>query len=144
MRNLIHAFTKHIPTTIPLDAQATNYHKPYAIYHTYNHIKPPAVPQALLHALGLPSLTHLTRGEWRVLRRSLGRPRRLSLSFLKQARANLGAWRQRCRAAYSGGLVLPADVPQQLRVGQRVTARHPVTRQLHEGRVLTVEGACYR
>lgn len=93
--------------------------------------------------MGLPTLTHLTRGEWGVLRRALGRPRRLSLAFLKQARAQLGAWRARCRAAYSGG-ALPPDVPAQLTVGQKVTARHPLTRHLHEGRVLTVERACYR
>ena len=29
-------------------------------------------------------------------------------------------------------------------VGQRVTARHPVTRQLHDGDILTTGGAYYR
>jgi len=29
-------------------------------------------------------------------------------------------------------------------VSQRVTARHPVTRQLHDGDVLTVAPSCYR
>jgi hypothetical protein len=39
---------------------------------------------------------------------------------------------------------LPADLPRQLTVSQRVTARHPVTRQLHDGDILTVAANCYR
>ena len=31
-----------------------------------------------------------------------------------------------------------------VQVGQRVTARHPVTRQLHDGDILTTGGAYYR
>ena len=37
-----------------------------------------------------------------------------------------------------------AELPRQLRVGQHVTARHPVTRQLHDGTILTVKGSKYR
>ena len=95
----------------------------------------------------MPSLTHLAPKEWSMLRRALGRPRRLSLAFLKQSRAHLEAWRMRCRAAYraaAAGKPLPPDVPRQLAVGQRVTARHPETRTIHEGRVLTVELHAYR
>ena len=39
---------------------------------------------------------------------------------------------------------VPADFPRQLTVSQRVTARHPVTRQLHDGDVLTIAPDCYR
>jgi hypothetical protein len=38
----------------------------------------------------------------------------------------------------------PAEMPKPLHVGQRVTARHPVTRHLHDGDVLTVAPNCYR
>ncbi len=120
---------------------------------TNHHPQPILSSQALLDALHLPSLTHMRRTDWQTLRRALGRPRRLSLAFLKQQRARLTAWRNQCREAYRalagggpvGGLSqLPAGVPPQLAVGQRVSARHPATRQLHEGGVLTVEGDSYR
>ena len=39
---------------------------------------------------------------------------------------------------------VPAALPRQLTVSQRVTARHPVTRQLHDGDVLTIAPDCYR
>ena len=39
---------------------------------------------------------------------------------------------------------IPAALPRQLTVSQRVTARHPVTRQLHDGDVLTIAPDCYR
>lgn len=38
----------------------------------------------------------------------------------------------------------PPDVPRPLRVGQQVTARHPLTRQLHDGTILTTKGSKYR
>lgn len=38
-------------------------------------------------------MTHLTRPEWSVLRGTLGRPRRMSLAFLKQERQKLEAYR---------------------------------------------------
>lgn len=39
---------------------------------------------------------------------------------------------------------VPPGLPRQLMVSQRVTARHPVTRQLHDGDVLTIAPNCYR
>ena len=39
---------------------------------------------------------------------------------------------------------IPAALPRQLTVSQRVTARHPVTRQLHDGDILTIAPDCYR
>lgn len=51
----------------------------------------------------------------------------------------------RARYAEAGpGSELPAGYPQQLRVGQKVVARHPVTRQVHDGDVLTVTSNSYR
>ena len=54
---------------------------------------PPGPPQELLHQLGMSHTTHLTRREWGLLRSSWGRPRRLSLSFLKEERIKLEAYR---------------------------------------------------
>jgi hypothetical protein len=50
-------------------------------------------PQELLDSSGLGHVTHLTRTEWSVLRGALGKPRRLSLNFLKQERQKLEAYR---------------------------------------------------
>lgn len=36
---------------------------------------------------------------------------------------------------------MPPELPQPLRVGQAVVARHPTTRQLHDGTLLTVMGS---
>lgn len=52
------------------------------------------VEQDLLDQSGLGHVTHLTRTEWSVLRGALGRPRRLSLNFLKQERQKLEAHRR--------------------------------------------------
>lgn len=49
--------------------------------------------QELLDASGLGHLSHLTRPEWSVLRGAFGRPRRLSLAFLKQERVKLEMYR---------------------------------------------------
>jgi hypothetical protein len=42
------------------------------------------------------------------------------------------------------GADVPPELPRPLRVGQEVTARHPVTRQLHDGVILTIKGPMYR
>lgn len=39
---------------------------------------------------------------------------------------------------------LPPELPKPLAVGQEVTARHPATRQLHDGTILTCTGSKYR
>ncbi|KAK9790519.1 hypothetical protein WJX73_007410 [Symbiochloris irregularis] len=100
----------------------------------------------LAHA-GLPPDLRLTRAEWVAVRAALGRPRRLSLAFLHEERAKLEAWREEMRAKYEEvgcGNEVPPDVPRPLQVGQRVTARHPVTRQLHDGDILTTGHSLYR
>ncbi|KAF8062087.1 UBE2T [Scenedesmus sp. PABB004] len=106
-----------------------------------------AAAQDLLEGLGLGGVTALTRCEWSVLRGAAGRPRRLSLAFLKQERVRLEQYRERVRAAYevSGvGNEVPPDMPRPLRVGQGVVARHPATRSLHDGIILTIKPRQYR
>ncbi len=64
-----------------------------------------------------------------------------------QERARLEAWRNSVREKYeksSYNTDIPAALPRQLTVSQRVTARHPVTRQLHDGDILTIAPDCYR
>ena len=66
---------------------------------------------------------------------------------LLQERARLEAWRNSVRGKYdksSYNTDIPAALPRQLTVSQRVTARHPVTRQLHDGDILTIAPDCYR
>ncbi|GFR47546.1 hypothetical protein Agub_g9269 [Astrephomene gubernaculifera] len=91
--------------------------------------------------------TKLTRLEWSVLRAALGRPRRLSLAFLREERVRLEGYREHARLKYeeaAQGMDFPMELPRQLRVGQEVTARHPISRQLHDGVILTVKGSKYR
>ena len=110
---------------------------------------------ALARHCGIPPKAKLTRREWSVLRSMLGRPRRLSLAFLREQRAKLEAHRQRSRASYSMGTSegnvegsesrhemehLPGVIP----VGARVVARHPTTRALHDGSILTLGANSYR
>lgn len=87
----------------------------------------------------------LQRAEWAMIRRSLGRPRRLSLQFLHEEREELEAYRAGVRKRFkekgSGVGDLPEGVPRPLIVGQRVTARHPATGQIHDGSILTVDHA---
>jgi hypothetical protein len=78
----------------------------------------------LLTALGLGEDAQLTRKEWSLLRASLGKPRRLSLKFLKEERARLEHWREGCRQQYQSGAAALADpgvadhLPRPLAVGQ--------------------------
>ncbi|EFJ49734.1 hypothetical protein VOLCADRAFT_89488 [Volvox carteri f. nagariensis] len=126
-------------------------------------------PWFLRNELLLPT-SKLTRLEWSVLRASLGRPRRLSLAFLREERLRLEGYRQAPRRPYCRpyfhtstalhrppteharlkyeevalGMEVPHELPRQLRVGQEVTARHPHSRQLYDGVILTVKGNKYR
>ncbi|BDA45560.1 probable protein lin-9 homolog at C-terminar half [Coccomyxa sp. Obi] len=100
-----------------------------------------------LQHVGIPVSTKLTRTEWAALRAALGTPRRLSLNFLHQERGKLEAWRELVRRKYQEvgyNSEVPPEFPRQLTVSQRVTARHPVTRQLHDGDILTIAPDCYR
>lgn len=94
----------------------------------------------MLENLGL--LTHgmpqspgvlLHRHEWWALLSLIGsdnkKPRRLSESFLYESRVALQCHRDRTKIPFV--------------VGQRVTARHPVSRELHDGVILTLsKDAC--
>lgn len=69
-----------------------------------------------MHA-GLGPGVRLTRREWGAVRRALGRPRRLSLAFLRQERAKLETYRNIVRAKYeevSIKYLLPQEVSQAL------------------------------
>ncbi|KAI8476314.1 MAG: hypothetical protein J3K34DRAFT_516727 [Monoraphidium minutum] len=99
-----------------------------------------------LAALQLPPGVKLARPEWGALRGALGRPRRLSLAFLRQERARLELYRESVRKAIvdAGGGALPPHMPRPLRVGQAVVSRHPVTRRLADGIILTMQPSRYR
>lgn len=109
--------------------------------------------QDLAEHVGLTRNAKLTRKEWNFLRKAAwGRPRRLSIAFLREERARLEHWRCSVRACYEAfslgdeapdGIDLDS-IPKKIAVGQRVTARHPTTRQLHDGAVLTAGNNCYR
>jgi len=96
---------------------------------------------------GAPIPQRLTSGEWAILRGAFGKPRRLSLQFLKEERIKLEAYREHVRQKYEEvgvGHEVPSELPRPLRVGQLVVARHPISRQLHDGVILTVQGSKYR
>ncbi|KAK4748829.1 hypothetical protein SAY87_015415 [Trapa incisa] len=97
-----------------------------------------------LNHVGLGHIPRLTRVEWSVIRGSLGKPRRFSENFLSEERQKLEQYRDSVRKHYAevrSGVRdgLPADLAPPLSVGQRVIALHPMTRELHDGSVLTVD-----
>ena len=114
---------------------------------------------AWLAHCGLGGISRLRRCEWRAVRAALGKPRRVSLAFLREQRDAMEGDRARARAAYTrlkhaGRLgaslqyaqavrdeLLPLGVPLPLAVGERVLAVHPRTRCVHPGNVLTVDMA---
>ncbi|MCO5597679.1 hypothetical protein L7F22_051760 [Adiantum nelumboides] len=97
-----------------------------------------------LNHAGLGHVPRLTRAEWGVIRGSLGKPRRLSKRFLKEERDKLEAYRDSVRKHYQEVRLgqrdgLPTDLPRPLTVGQRVIARHPKTKEVYNGSILTVD-----
>ncbi|CAM6123269.1 unnamed protein product [Calypogeia fissa] len=97
-----------------------------------------------LNHAGLGHVPRLTRVEWGVIRSSLGKPRRLSKSFLQEEREKLAKYRENVRTHYQelrNGVRdgLPLDLARPLTVGQRVIAKHPKTGQIHDGSILTVD-----
>ncbi|KAK3012841.1 hypothetical protein RJ639_008620 [Escallonia herrerae] len=92
----------------------------------------------------LGHIPRLTRVEWGVIRSSLGKPRRFCENFLHEEREKLKQYRESVRKHYSelrAGVRegLPTDLARPLSVGQRVIAIHPKSREVHDGRVLTVD-----
>ncbi|XP_065852517.1 protein ALWAYS EARLY 2-like isoform X2 [Euphorbia lathyris] len=103
-----------------------------------------------LNHVGLGHMPTLTRVEWGVIRSSLGKPRRFSENFLREEREKLKLYRDSVRNHYTElrtGIRddgLPTDLAKPLKVGQRVIAVHPRTRELKDGSVLTVDHDCCR
>ena len=98
-----------------------------------------------LAALDAGRVTALTRTEWAVLRSKLGQPRLLSAAFLTQERAKLERYREDVRRIQVGlspvaSIALDGpfvyQVPLPLTPGCRVTAAHPITRQLSQGTIV--------
>jgi hypothetical protein len=101
----------------------------------------------LVQHVGLAPGTKLTRKEWSALRSTLGRPRQLSNNFLRESRLKLEIHRKSARNFYNQEHMDPAvaaTLPRQVAVGQKVIARHPLTRQIHDGTVLTAGFDNYR
>ncbi|GMI79542.1 ARABIDOPSIS THALIANA ALWAYS EARLY 3, ALWAYS EARLY 3 [Hibiscus trionum] len=97
-----------------------------------------------LNHVSLDHIPRLTRVEWGVIRSSLGRPRRLSERFLLEEREKLKHYRESVRQHYTQLRVgtregLATDLAPPLSVGQRVIAIHPKTREVSDGKVLTVD-----
>ncbi|XP_055813381.1 protein ALWAYS EARLY 3-like isoform X2 [Solanum dulcamara] len=97
-----------------------------------------------LYHVGLGHVPRLTRVEWGVIRSSLGRPRRFSEQFLNEEKEKLNQYRESVRTHYNELREgtregLPTDLAKPLSVGQRVIAIHPITREIHDGSVLTVD-----
>ena len=75
---------------------------------------------------------------------SLGRPRRFSERFVHEERDKLEQYRESVRKQYTelragAREVLPTDLAQPLSVGNRVIAIHPKTREIRDGKILTVD-----
>ena len=79
-----------------------------------------------------PSLRNkkMTRVEWNLIRKLLGKPRRCSPAFFQEERDTLESKRQKVRILQRGGSIpsdqlhdLPQSIPALLPVGTRVTCR---------------------
>ncbi|KAL6641516.1 hypothetical protein ACP70R_019697 [Stipagrostis hirtigluma subsp. patula] len=100
-----------------------------------------------LHHLNLSHLSRLTRSEWSIIRRSLGKPRRFSECYLLEQKEKLEDYRKKVRKYYAqlnDGLLdsLPADLARPFSIGQQIIIRHPNSRELCDGKVLMVYGDC--
>ncbi|CAH8386148.1 unnamed protein product [Eruca vesicaria subsp. sativa] len=97
-----------------------------------------------LNHVGLGHIPRLTRLEWSVIKSSLGRARRFSERFLQEEREKLKQYRESVRKHYTELRTgaregLPTDLAKPLAVGNRVIAIHPITREIHDGKILTVD-----
>ncbi|KAJ0244458.1 Protein ALWAYS EARLY 2 [Hirschfeldia incana] len=97
-----------------------------------------------LNHVGLGHIPRLTRLEWSVIKSSLGRARRFSERFLQEEREKLKQYRESVRKHYTELRTgaregLPTDLARPLAVGNRVIAIHPITREIHDGKILTVD-----
>ncbi|KAL0719797.1 hypothetical protein Bca4012_069121 [Brassica carinata] len=97
-----------------------------------------------LNHVGLGHIPRLTRLEWSVIKSSLGRARRFSERFLQEEREKPKQYRESVRKHYTELRTgaregLPTDLARPLAVGNRVIAIHPITREIHDGKILTVD-----
>ncbi|WOL09085.1 protein ALWAYS EARLY 2-like isoform X4 [Canna indica] len=99
----------------------------------------------------LGHVQRLTRLGWSIIRRSLGKARRLSECFLLEERKKLEQYRESVRSYYAvlcAGITireeLPRDLAIPLSIGQTVIACHPKTREIHDGKVIDVHPSHYR
>ncbi|KAK9016556.1 hypothetical protein V6N11_079051 [Hibiscus sabdariffa] len=97
-----------------------------------------------LNHVSLDHIPRLTRVEWGVIRSSLGKPRRLSERFLLEERGKLKQYRESVRQHYTQLRAgtregLATDLAPPLSVEQLVIAIHPKTREVSDGKVLTVD-----
>ncbi|XVE63010.1 hypothetical protein DITRI_Ditri06bG0165400 [Diplodiscus trichospermus] len=97
-----------------------------------------------LNHVGLGHIPRLTHVEWGVIRSSLGKPRRFSERFLHEERYKLKQYRESVRQHYTQLRTgtregLATDLARPLSVGQRVIVIHPKTREVSDGKVLTVD-----
>ncbi|CAL4932457.1 unnamed protein product [Urochloa decumbens] len=95
----------------------------------------------------LRHITRLARPEWSIIRSYRGKPRCFSDNFLAVERQQLEDYRKEVRSYYAqltdGSLdSLPADVARPFSIGQQVIVRHPCSRELCDGKVVTVEQDC--
>ncbi|KAL6905392.1 hypothetical protein ACP4OV_002993 [Aristida adscensionis] len=102
---------------------------------------------ASLSVITVVSPMVLTRCEWSIIRRTLGKPRRFSDHFLVVEKEKLENHRREVREYYgklSDGSLdsLRPDLAQPFSNGQQVIACHPNSRELCDGKVVMVEGEC--
>ncbi|CAN6319058.1 unnamed protein product [Urochloa humidicola] len=95
----------------------------------------------------LRHISRLSRPEWSIIRSYRGKPRRFSDNFLAVERQQLEDYRKEVRSYYvqltDGSLdSLPADVARPFSIGQQVIVRHPCSRELCDGKEVTVEQDC--
>uniref|UniRef100_M4D0F2 DIRP domain-containing protein n=2 Tax=Brassica campestris TaxID=3711 RepID=M4D0F2_BRACM len=93
-----------------------------------------------LNHVGLGHVPRLTRLEWSVIKR----PRRFSERFVHEERDKLEQYRESVRKQYAelragAREVLHTDLAQPLSVGNRVIAIHPKTREIRDGKILTID-----
>jgi len=95
---------------------------------------------------------NLTKGEWNVLRRMMGKPRRFSQEFIKSQIQDLNNYRVIARNYMAGRGTLPENrihpfMAQRIRnlkplqVSQIVLAVHPQCNHIHAGSILTISGS---
>lgn len=90
--------------------------------------------QDCLYDCGFGQVSKLTRREWAYVRKTMGRPRRMSKAFFTEEHWKLDTFRSNVRALQESNHY--AEVPPRLAENSRVVALHPDTQELHIGTVV--------